>query len=142
MQDLVGLIRTQSELDEAIRRIGTYRERLSRVGVKGGPRYNPGWNLALDLVSLLSVSEIVARAASTRTESRGGHTRDDFPATDAEWGTRNVIVRQRGGRLAVTTESLAPMPPDLRGIIGDQPKPAEHQGEMESTQPAGMGAKQ
>ena len=140
MQELVGLIRTQSELEEAIRHIGDYRARLDRVTVHGGTRYNPAWNTALDLVSLLTVSEICARAAATRTESRGGHTREDFPKTDAEWGTKNVVVRRRDGRLEITTEPLAELPADLRAIVGEQPHPKEHQGEAESTQPAGMGA--
>ncbi len=140
MQDLVGLIRTQSELDGAIRRIAGYRARLDRVGVRGGVRYNPAWNLTLDLVSLLTVSEICARAASVRRESRGGHTRDDFPQTDPEWGKVNVVVRRRGQELEVTTEPLPELPADLRGIVGEQPHPREHQGDVESTQAAGMGA--
>jgi succinate dehydrogenase / fumarate reductase flavoprotein subunit len=141
MQDLVGLIRTRSELEEAVTRIASYRDRLGRVVVRGSSRYNPAWNLTLDLVSLLTVSEICARAALTRTESRGGHTRDDFPKTDPEWGKRNVVVRRRDGALHVGTEALPEPPADLRAVIGEQPKPAEHQGAIESTQPAGLGAR-
>jgi succinate dehydrogenase / fumarate reductase flavoprotein subunit len=140
MQELVGLIRTQSELDEALRRIAEYRARLDRVGVRGGVRYNPGWNLTLDLDSLLTVSEICARAASTRTESRGGHTREDFPKTDPEWGKKNVVIRRRHDELEVTTEPLPELPEDLRAIVGEQPHPKEHQGDVESTKPAGLGA--
>ena len=141
MQELVGLIRTQGELDEAKSRIHSYQERLGRVSVRGTARYNPAWNLTLDLVSLLAVSEICARAASTRTESRGGHTRDDFPKTDPEWGKKNVVVRRRAGELEIAVEALPEMPADLRAVVGEQPKPAEHQGDIESTKPAGMGAK-
>jgi succinate dehydrogenase / fumarate reductase flavoprotein subunit len=141
MQDLVGLIRTQSELEESLRRIAAYRERLARVGVRGGPRYNPAWHLALDLASMLTVSEIVARAALTREESRGGHTRDDFPRTDPEWGKVNVIARKADGQIRLTTEPLPQMPDELRTIVGEQPHPQEHQGDVESTKPAGMGAR-
>jgi succinate dehydrogenase / fumarate reductase flavoprotein subunit len=140
MQELVGLIRTRSELEEAQIRIAEYRARLDRVGVKGGVRYNPAWNTALDLDSMLTVAEICARAAQTRTESRGGHTRDDFPQTDPEWGTKNVVVRKKDGRLEITTEPLPVPPEELKRIIGDQPHPKEHQGDLESTKPAGMGA--
>jgi len=140
MQDLVGLIRTQSELEEATRRIADYRGRLDRVSVRGGTRYNPAWNTALDLVSLLTVSEICARAAAVRTESRGGHTRDDFPKTDAEWGKKNVVVRKRDGALEIATEPLPEIPADLRAIVGEQPHPKEPAGDIESTKPAGMGA--
>jgi len=141
MQDLVGLIRSASELEEALRRLASYSERLDRVGVRGGVRYNPAWNLALDLRSMLTVSEIVARAASTRTESRGGHTREDFPKTDPEWGKRNVVIRRKDGALDVSIEALPEMPADLRGVVGEQPHPKEHQGAVESTQPAGLGAR-
>ena len=141
MQDLVGLIRSASELEEALRRLASYQERLDRVGVRGGVRYNPAWNLALDLRSMLTVSEIVARAASTRTESRGGHTREDFPKTDPEWGKRNVVIRRKDGALDVSIEALPEMPADLRGVVGEQPHPKEHQGAVESTQPAGLGAR-
>jgi succinate dehydrogenase flavoprotein subunit len=124
MQDLVGLIRTQSELDEALTRISRYRERLARVGARGSARYNPGWNLTLDLESMLSVSEVCARAASLRTESRGGHTREDFPKTDHEWAKVNVVVRRKDGRLELTKEPLPVMPGDLEAIVGAEPKSA------------------
>jgi succinate dehydrogenase / fumarate reductase flavoprotein subunit len=138
MQDLVGIIRTQSELDEAAHRIEELRRRLGHVSARGGRRYNPGWNLALDLRSLLTVSEAVARAAAMRTESRGGHTRDDFPKTDPEWGKKNVVVRRRDGAVSLTTEPLVEMPPDLRAILGEQPKRAEEPA-IEHTAPARVG---
>jgi succinate dehydrogenase / fumarate reductase flavoprotein subunit len=133
MQDLVGIIRTASELDEAARRIGALRERLDRVAVKGGRRYNPGWNLALDLRSLLTVAEAVARAAALRTESRGGHTRDDFPKPEAQWAQRNVVVRRRDGQLALATEPLAAVPPELQRILTGEE--AKTEPSIESTVP-------
>ena len=138
MQDLVGIIRTQRELDEAARRIAALRDRLDRVAVRGGRRYNPGWNLALDLRSLLTVAEVVARAAATRTESRGGHTRNDFPETDPEWGKKNVVVRKKDGEISLTPEALPEMPADLKAIVGEQPKPSE-QPAIEHTAPARAG---
>jgi succinate dehydrogenase / fumarate reductase flavoprotein subunit len=140
MQDLVGIIRTQAELEEAVTRIAALQRRLDRVGVKGGRRYNPGWNLALDLRSLLTISDAVARAAAMRTESRGGHTRDDFPKTDPEWGKQTVVVRLRDGRPELVTEPLPAMPPDIAAIVGEQPKPAEEPA-VEATAPAGMGGR-
>ncbi|MDE3192955.1 MAG: fumarate reductase/succinate dehydrogenase flavoprotein subunit [Chloroflexota bacterium] len=122
MQDLVGLIRTQSELDEALVRIRSYRERLSRVSAPGAARYNPGWNLALDLESMLTVSEAVTRAASLRKESRGGHTRDDFPKADPEWAKVNVVVRRTDGELALQTEPLPQMPAELSEIVTGEGK--------------------
>ncbi len=122
MQELVGLIRTQSEIDEALTRIAAYRERLGRASVKGALRYNPAWNLTLDLDSMLTVSEICARAASIRKESRGGHTREDFPKADPEWGKMNVVVRRVDGRIDLHTEPLPEMPPDLRAIATGEGK--------------------
>ena len=84
MQELVGIIRTEEELKSALERIEALKERAARVGVEGHRQYNPGWHLALDLRSLLTVSECVALAAIERRESRGGHTRDDYPKPDPE----------------------------------------------------------
>jgi succinate dehydrogenase flavoprotein subunit len=138
MQDLVGIIRKREELDEAAVRLAALRSRLDHVSVKGGRRYNPGWNLALDLASMLTVSEAVARSAAMREESRGGHTRDDFPKADPEWGRKNVVTRMRGGRIELTTEPLAAMPADLAAIVGAEPHAAADT-PVESTAPAGMG---
>jgi succinate dehydrogenase / fumarate reductase flavoprotein subunit len=119
MHELVGIIRTRAELEDALVRIGGLRERAQRAGVKGSRVYNPGWHLALDLLTMLTVSEAVARAALMREESRGGHTRDDFPRPDAEWGKKNVVVRKREGRLVLQPEALPAVPAELRPLIGD-----------------------
>ena len=97
MQELVCLIRTESELIEALKKIEALKARAKKVGVGGGRTYNPGWHTALDLKSLLTVAECCAKAALDRKESRGGHTRDDHPYTDDTWGTINVVA-QPGGR--------------------------------------------
>ncbi|HUG55465.1 MAG TPA: fumarate reductase/succinate dehydrogenase flavoprotein subunit [Candidatus Limnocylindrales bacterium] len=126
MQELVGIIRTDSELREAIERIGALRERARRASVSGTRTYNPGWHLALDLRSMLTVAEAVARSALARTESRGGHTREDHPAADAEWGRRNVVTRMREGELRLDVEPLPALPDELRAILDEgvaQPLP-------------------
>jgi succinate dehydrogenase / fumarate reductase flavoprotein subunit len=119
MHELVGIIRTKAELQEAQRRIAGYRQRSLKAGVEGHRQYNPGWHLAMDLQSLLTVSEAIARAAETREESRGGHTRDDFPsADDANWGSKNVVVRQGSeGQMVVTSEPLPEMPAELKSLF-------------------------
>ncbi|MEW1751242.1 fumarate reductase/succinate dehydrogenase flavoprotein subunit [Streptomyces angustmyceticus] len=91
MNDLVGIIRKESEMFEALKRLAELRVRARRAGVEGHRQYNPGWHLALDLRNMLLVSECVARAALEREESRGGHTRDDHPAMDRTWRNINLV---------------------------------------------------
>ncbi|MFW6693732.1 fumarate reductase/succinate dehydrogenase flavoprotein subunit [Streptomyces sp. MAR4 CNX-425] len=93
MNDLVGIIRREAEMSEALNRLGDLRARARRAGVEGHRQFNPGWHLALDMRNMLLVSECVARAARERTESRGGHTRDDFPAMDRDWRKQNLVCR-------------------------------------------------
>jgi succinate dehydrogenase / fumarate reductase flavoprotein subunit len=117
MQDLVGIIRVESELKEALERIESIEQRAGRVGVEGNRQYNPGWHLALDLRNMLLVSKAVALAALERQESRGGHTRDDFPGTDPYWGTQNVVVELSGGDLSVRRQALPQPPPELAQLL-------------------------
>ncbi|WP_336053114.1 fumarate reductase/succinate dehydrogenase flavoprotein subunit [Streptomyces sp. CA2R101] len=91
MNDLVGIIRRESEMFEALKRLADLRVRARRAGVEGHRQYNPGWHLAIDLRNMLLVSECVARAALEREESRGGHTRDDHPAMDRTWRNINLV---------------------------------------------------
>lgn len=116
MQNLVGIIRTEKELLRALDEIQKLKERLPKVRVEGTRRFNPGWHLALDLRSMLAVSECVARSALERKESRGGHTRDDYPQTDPEYGKLNVITRKKDGDIMVTREPLPEMPEDLKKL--------------------------
>jgi succinate dehydrogenase / fumarate reductase, flavoprotein subunit len=120
MQALVGIIRTESELKDALRKIEALRERARKVRVDGGRTYNPGWHTALDLASLLTVAECSALAALERKESRGGHTRDDYPKTDSEWGKVNVVLRQKDGSVQVSREALPPMPDDLKALFEEK----------------------
>lgn len=91
MNDLVGIIRKESEMFEALKRLADLRVRARRAGVEGHRQYNPGWHLSLDLRNMLLVSECVARAALEREESRGGHTRDDHPAMERTWRNINLV---------------------------------------------------
>jgi succinate dehydrogenase / fumarate reductase flavoprotein subunit len=118
MNDLVGIIRKADEISEALTRLQELRARFTSLQVEGNRQYNPGWNLAIDLRNMLLVSECVARAARERTESRGGHTRDDHPSMEANWRNTLLVCRAQGGdvgipRIGVSREPQVPMRPDL-----------------------------
>jgi succinate dehydrogenase / fumarate reductase flavoprotein subunit len=118
MQDLVGIVRRQEEMEEALVRIAGLRERAARVGVDGNREYNNGWHTALDLDNLLTVSEAITRAAVERTESRGGHFRDDYPEKDPAQGAFNLVVRKGAdGAMQVTRETIPEMPDHLKQIV-------------------------
>lgn len=119
MNDLVGIIRNADEVSEALARLDKLRERFKNLHVEGQRRYNPGWNLAIDLRNMLLVSECVAKAALQRTESRGGHTRDDHPAMDSSWRKVLLVCEAAGGGdevipdITITKKDQTPMRPDL-----------------------------
>jgi succinate dehydrogenase / fumarate reductase, flavoprotein subunit len=122
MQSLVGIIRTGPELEEALEKLGELRERAEKTAVSGGRAYNSGWNLATDLPSMLTVSTAIAQGALARKESRGGHTREDFPAADPELGKVNFVQRQTDERgytapIHIAPEPLPEMPAELREIL-------------------------
>jgi succinate dehydrogenase / fumarate reductase flavoprotein subunit len=116
MNDLVGIIRTGPELREALSAIEGLKKRAKQMSVDGHRQYNPGWHLALDLRNMLLVSEAIAKAALEREESRGGHTRDDFPGPDPEWGNKNLAVSIADDHESVmlNPQPLPPMPDDLK----------------------------
>ncbi|HEY3472381.1 MAG TPA: FAD-binding protein, partial [Amycolatopsis sp.] len=97
MNDLVGIIRKAGEIEQALVKLAELRQRILRVTVEGHRQFNPGWHLAVDLRNMLMVSECVAKAALTRTESRGGHTRDDFPGMDAQWRNKLLVCSATPG---------------------------------------------
>ena len=118
MQVNVGIVRTEEDLNEAIEALKQYRERAKTVSITGNMQYNPGWHLALDFKNMLDISEAVTRAALARKESRGGHTREDYPDSDKErWGTVNLIARKRDGEIVVREEPLPQMPDELKQLI-------------------------
>ena len=118
MQDSVGIVRRQSEMEGALEAIARLRERASRAAVTGNRTYNPGWHTALDLEHMLTVSESITRAALERTESRGAHFRDDFADKDPAWGRANLaIVKDADGQMKLRREPVREMPVELRKII-------------------------
>jgi succinate dehydrogenase / fumarate reductase flavoprotein subunit len=118
MQSLVGIFRVESDLETAIGRIEELRERSTRIRVSGGRAYNPGWNLAFELRNMLIVSEAIARSALQRRESRGAHSRLDYPdPDDAYWGHHNSVVTLRDGRMTVAASELPAMPAELAGLL-------------------------
>ncbi len=120
MQTLVGIIRTEAELKKALDQLASFRERLKRVRVEGNIQYNPGWHMALDLHSMLTISEACALAAIERKESRGGHTRDDYPKTDPKFAKLNVVTRKQKGELSVSQEPLPEMPGELKKLLEEE----------------------
>jgi succinate dehydrogenase / fumarate reductase flavoprotein subunit len=130
MQELVGIIRTGPELEKAMGRLEELEDRARRVALSGGRRYNPGWNLTTDLPAMLSVSRSTTQGAINRTESRGGHTRDDCPKPSEEMAGVNLVQRIRdrsasdgaGGtpsirHIDVGPEPLPTMPDELRALL-------------------------
>ena len=120
MHNLVGIIRTEAEMRQALGKIEGLKERAKKVRVDGGRVYNPGWHTALDLGSLLTVAECTTLAALERKESRGGHTRDDHPYTDDAWGKVNVVLRLRNGAVQVSREPLPEMPAELKALFQER----------------------
>jgi succinate dehydrogenase / fumarate reductase flavoprotein subunit len=120
MQELVGIVRNEKEMHQALEGLRTLRDRAGRVGVGGHREYNPGWHAALDLPNLLLVSEAITRAALERRESRGGHFREDHPDKDAELGKVNFVIRAgRDGSMDVSRAPIPEMPEELKRIIQD-----------------------
>jgi len=118
MQELVGIVRQEQEMLQALDRIQELKTRSERVGVGGNREYNGGWHTAIDLRHLLTVSETITRAALERKESRGAHFRDDHPAKDDQFGQFNILVRKRAdGGMQLTREPLPAMPAELKQII-------------------------
>jgi succinate dehydrogenase / fumarate reductase, flavoprotein subunit len=113
MSSLVGIIRREDEIKAALAELEKLRERAAHVSAEGGPAYNPGWHLALDLRNIMLIADCVAQAALERQESRGGHTRDDFPAMSPEWRKVNLICSLDGDRVALKSQPMTPMREDL-----------------------------
>ncbi len=117
MSDLVGIIRKEDEIKAALAELEKLRARAANVSAEGGAAYNPGWHLALDLRNIMLIADCVAQAALERQESRGGHTRDDFPGMSAEWRKVNVICALDGDRVVLKQQPMTPMRDDLLALF-------------------------
>jgi succinate dehydrogenase / fumarate reductase flavoprotein subunit len=117
MQRNVGIVRSAADLAEALEKLAELRARAANVKAGGNIQFNPGWHLALDLTNMLDISEAVVRAAQMRQESRGAHTREDFPEASSEWGKVNLVVRQTAAGITVQRQPLAALPAELEAIV-------------------------
>ncbi|WP_328887279.1 fumarate reductase/succinate dehydrogenase flavoprotein subunit [Streptomyces sp. NBC_00316] len=124
MNDLVGIIRRAPEMEQALEKLAALRGRARRAGVEGHRQFNPGWHLSLDLRNMLLVSECIARAALERTESRGGHTREDCPTMERSWRPANLLCRLTDGgataqddRIELVRRTTEPIRPDLLALF-------------------------
>jgi succinate dehydrogenase / fumarate reductase flavoprotein subunit len=118
MQDLVGIVRREDEMQRASEGLEKLKARARNAGVSGNREYNPGWHTALDLQHLLTVSEAILRAALERKESRGGHFRDDYPEKSPEFGGVNLVLEADSrGAMAVRRVPIPPVPDELQRVI-------------------------
>ena len=128
MQEKVGIIRSRDLLEEALKDLEALKVRSSKSSPGGGVIYNPGWHQALELEAMIDVSKMCALAALEREESRGGHTRDDYPAPDHEkWGNLNsVITMNEQSEMQIEHRSYPPIPEDLRELLDADDLGVEH----------------
>ena len=119
MQKLVGIFRDKEDLERSLGEIDKLKQRLQRVSVEGSRLYNPGWHLALDLQSMMTVSEAVALSALAREESRGAHSRIDFQNVDASWGKKNNIIHREGEAMRLRQENVPEIPGELKQILAE-----------------------
>ena len=120
MQALVGIFRTEQDLQSALEQIAKFRERAQRVSMSGTRMFNPGWHLCADLKSMLTVVEAVTRSALARKESRGAHSRIDFPKYDPAWGKQNNIISRRQNEMNLKPRSTRELPADLQALLEDE----------------------
>ena len=122
MQDLVGIVRNESEMREALGKIDDFKKRAENAAVSGNREYNPGWHTALDLKNLLAVSEAITRAALERKESRGAQFRDDYPDKDEQFSKVNTMISKADdGSMQIRLEPLPEMPDYLKQVIEENP---------------------
>jgi succinate dehydrogenase / fumarate reductase flavoprotein subunit len=121
MQELVGIVRVEPEMQRALEGIGRLKAQAREVGVSGNREYNPGWHASLDLANLLTISEAITRSAIERRESRGGHYRDDYPEKDPAGSGFNIVIRKGPeGDMRLSREPIPPMPAELKRIVEEQ----------------------
>ncbi len=120
MQILVGIYRTEEDLNSAMDGLARLKERVKQLSISGSRMFNPGWHLCADLKSMLTVAEAVTRSALARKESRGAHSRLDYPNLDASWGKQNNIISRRGERMNLEQRPTREMPADLQALLADE----------------------
>jgi succinate dehydrogenase / fumarate reductase flavoprotein subunit len=120
MQNLVGIFRTREDLTRALEELEKLKARAELLSVEGSRIFNPGWHLAQDLKSMLTVSEAVTRSAIAREESRGAHSRIDHPGLDATWGTKNNIIAREGNAMALRQRPVPEAPNELKQLVADE----------------------
>lgn len=119
MQSLVGIFRTEADLQKALVELEKLKPRVERVRADGSRMFNPGWHLTRDLRSMVLVSEAVTRSALARRESRGAHSRIDYPNFDDTWSKQNNIIVKRGDQMTLEQRPVSEMPPDLRALLAE-----------------------
>jgi succinate dehydrogenase / fumarate reductase flavoprotein subunit len=119
MQSLVGIFRNEEDLQKALGELEKFKHRLERVRADGSRMFNPGWHLTRDLHSMVLISEAVTRSALARRESRGAHSRIDYPNLDDAWGQQNNIIVKRGDAMALEQRPVADMPAELKEILAE-----------------------
>jgi len=127
MDRLVGIFRIQADLEEAVDQLQSLRARAAAVRVEGTRIFNPGWHLARDLHNMLTVSEAIARSAVLRKESRGAHSRLDFPGVDSSLSQVNFCVKRTPSGMQVAPTPLPQMPPELKSFFDAKPAPAKQE---------------
>jgi succinate dehydrogenase / fumarate reductase flavoprotein subunit len=120
MQKLVGIFRVEGDLQEALRELEKLNERARHMHVDGSRMFNPGWHLSYDLRSMLTISEAVTRSALARRESRGAHSRIDYPSLDATWGKQNNVISEQNGAMALRQEPVLAMPEELQRLLAEE----------------------
>jgi succinate dehydrogenase / fumarate reductase, flavoprotein subunit len=121
MQKLVGIFRSEGDLQQALQELEKLKERAGRMHVEGSRLFNPGWHLSYDLKSMLTISEAVTRSALARRESRGAHSRIDYPSLDATtWGQQNNIIAAQRGAMTLRQEPVPAMPEELKKLLADE----------------------
>jgi succinate dehydrogenase / fumarate reductase flavoprotein subunit len=119
MQNLVGIFRVEQDVVKALGELEKLKQRAARVRVEGSRLFNPGWHLARDLKSMLTVSEAVARSALARKESRGAHSRIDYPKLDEQWGRTHNIISRDGDQMKLRQVPVEEMPDELKPLVAE-----------------------
>ena len=120
MQSLVGIYRNAEDLTRALSELQMLKARAAAASVEGSRMFNPGWHLTGELKSMLIISEAVTKSAIARTESRGAHSRIDYPDLDPSWGQKHNIIVEEGGKMVRREEPIPPVPPDLKEVLAQE----------------------